>query len=230
MSGKRFFNIGTATTPQKKTAIRKAANGTLDVTSFEYVKKKFRMALFNPLRKRMNEGWWTENDVWDFAEECVEDAFLRIKEYKPQYKFRTFLAEIIIKPKLDRLYKDKKKETDTQKDYAQEISHSSGSLDDELKPNLEKEIAGDVLKQLKAQDKVKYEVFCYREFDGWEYKNIAAECGITKANARQIYNRVKKETIPELFCQISQHSKYLDQDMKIRQDIFNLIKKEIKDK
>jgi hypothetical protein len=77
---------------------------------------------------------------------------------------------------------------------------------------------------------MKYEVFCYREFDKWEYKDIAEEWKITPANARQVYKRVKKEAIPELFYQISQRNKYIDKDLKIRQNIFNLIRKEIKEK
>jgi hypothetical protein len=84
----------------------------------------------------------------------------------------------------------------------------------------------DILRKLKAEDETKYEVFCYREFEGWEYKDIADELKITESNARQIYNRVKKEILPELFSEISNSNKYIDKDLKIRQEIFNLMKKD----
>lgn len=234
MLRRKIFPIGTPTTPRKKAAISKARKGLLDPTSYEYVKAKYRSALFSPLRCRMWKDWWTDDDVWDFADECISDAFVRIKEYKSQYRFRSFLAEIIIKSKLDLLYKDKQKETDKKNGYTQQHRIvkpiSAKNLADEIKPNMEKEIANDVLKQLKAKDKMKYEVFCYREFDKWEYKNIADEWGITSANARKVYERVKKEELPKLFEQLINTAKYVDKDLKIRQNIFNLIRKEIKGK
>lgn len=234
MPKKRPFIIGTPTTPRKQAAISKARKGLLDTTSWEYVKAKYRSALLPPLRSRMYVEWWTGNDVWDFAEECVEDAFTRINEYNPAHKFRTFLAEIIIKPKLDAFYKSEARKREAEKDYAQQRRKrkpiSAKNLADEIKPNLEKGIARDVLRQLKAQDEMKYEVFCYREFDGWEYKDIADEWGITPANACKIYERVKKQEIPQIFGQLINSAKYMDKDMKIRQTILNILRKEIKEK
>ena len=228
---KKFFPIGTSTTPRKQHAIRKAREGQLDTSSYEYAKSKWRSALFPPLRHRMRADWWRDNDVWDFADECINDAFNKIKEYNPEHKFRTFLAEIIIKPKLSKLYKTKKQKPDESISYNddqyEEKPVEPDDLEDEIKPNMEKELAEDVLRKLKAEDETKYEVFCYREFEGWEYKNIADELKITESNARQIYNRVKKEILPELFSQISNNNKYIDKDLKIRQSILNLMKKGI---
>lgn len=234
MNKKRVFIIGTATTPKKQQAIRKAREGLLDTSSYEYAKSKWRSALFHPLRNRMHHDWWTDNDVWDFTDECINDAFNRIKEYNPEYRFRTFLVEIIIKPKLDKLYKTRKQKPNESISYNddrfEEKPIELDELEDEIKPNMEKELARDILRKLKAEDETKYEVFCYREFDNWEYKDIADELKITESNARQIYNRVKKGILPELFSKISNSNKYIDKDLKIRDDILLLLKSDIKRK
>lgn len=231
---KKFFRIGTATTPRKQAAIAKAKSGLLDTSSYEYAKGKWRASLYNALRKAIPSKWFTDEDVWDFAEDCVDDAFVRIKEYDEKHRFRDFLVNKIVLPAYEELLRKHRQQIEGQKGYVanlpKRVHINARNLVDDIKPSMEAELAKDVLRKLKAQDEMKYEVFCYKEFSGWEYKDIADEWSISEANARQIYGRVKKEIIPELFDQISRSNKYIDKDLKIRQDIINLIKKEVKGK
>ncbi|MEK7309221.1 MAG: sigma-70 family RNA polymerase sigma factor [Planctomycetota bacterium] len=231
---KKFFPIGTATTPRKQAAIAKVKSGLLDTSSYEYAKGKWRASLFNALRKAIPSKWFNNEDVWDFAEECVDDAFTRIKEYDEKHRFRDFLVAKIVLPAYEELLRKHRQRLAGEKSYTEnqpkKVHISAKNLIDDIKPSMERELAKDVLRKLKAEDEMKYEVFCYREFDEWEYKDIADEWGISEANARQIYGRVKKEIIPELFDRISQSNKYLDKDLKIKNDILKLLKKEIKGK
>lgn len=231
---KKFFRIGTATTPRKQAAIAKVKSGLLDTSSYEYAKGKWRASLYNALRKAIPSKWFTDEDVFDFAEDCVEDAFTRIKEYDEKHRFRDFLVNKIVLPAYEELLRKHRQRLEGEKTYVEihfkGIPLSAKNLVDDIKPSMEVELAKDVLRKLKAMDEMKYEVFCYREFSGWEYKDIADEWGITEANARQIYGRVKKDIIPELFYQISNSNKYFDKDLKIRNDILKILKKEIKEK
>lgn len=229
---RKFFAIGTATTPRKKDAINKARSGRLDIKSYEYAKAKWQASLFGSLRRSI-PARITDQQVWEFAEECVDDAFTRIKEYDERYKFREFLVNKIVLPAYEKLLRKHNQEKEVIETQKQDITYKLQKLNpdviiEETKEKLEVELAKDVLRQLKEQDEVKYEVFCYRELNGWEYKAIADELKITEANARQIHGRVKKDIIPELFDQISSSNKYIDKDLSIRDDIIALLKKGIK--
>jgi len=231
---KRFFPIGTATTPRKQAAITKARTGLLDASSYEYAKGKWQASLFNALRKAIPSKWFNNEDVRDFAGDCVDDAFTRIKEYNDKHKFRDFLAARIVLPAYEELLRKHRQRLAGEKSYTEnqprKVHISAQNLVDDIKPGMEAELAKDVLRQLKAEDEMKYEVFCYRQFDEWEYKDIADEWSISQANARQIYGRVKKDIIPELFDRISQGNKYIDKDLAIKEGILKLLKKEIRGK
>lgn len=231
---RKFFPIGTPTTPRKQAAIAKAKSGLLDTSSYEYAKDKWEKSLFSPLRRSIPSKWFTDEQVWDFATDCVDDAFAKINEYDEKHRFRDFLVNKIVLPAYEELLRKHRQRLEGEKSYTENkpkrVHISAKNLIDDIKPSMESELAKDVLRKLKETDEMKYEIFCYREFDEWEYKDIADEWGITEANARQIYGRVKKEIIPELFNIISQSNKYIDKDLKIKNYILKILKKEIKEK
>ena len=212
--------------------MQKKADRLLDTLSWEYVKAKYRTALFLPLRELMYEDWWTYTEVWNFTEDCVEEAFERVEEYKPAHRFLHFLIDVIVGPKLNQLYNNKIKEVSGKKTYEHgsdwKKQLSVKGLADRIKPYLEKELTRDVLRRLKANDKTKYEIFYHYTFNDWSFKDIGNEYKMTEHQVRQAYTQIKDKVIPELFYQVRNSSIYLDKDLRFNDGALAGLKSEIK--
>ncbi|MFH1230695.1 MAG: hypothetical protein V1709_04275 [Planctomycetota bacterium] len=197
---KWWIRIATSTTTKKVQGIWKAKSGNLDTDSRDYMQKKYQAAMFWSIRRFMPEKWFSNEDVRDFAQECVDDAFVHINEYDSHNKFRTFLNKITL-PKLKTLVTETSQRKEAEKSYIQEkylqIKHK---LPSEFRQRLLKEFRDDALQKLKEDDARAYEVFCLHDenHDNLPFAEVVKSpklspefAGMTEANARQIYHRAK---------------------------------------
>jgi DNA-directed RNA polymerase specialized sigma24 family protein len=201
MSNRWWIRIATKTTPRKQLAIWKAKTGGLDTGSRDYMQNKYLPALYSALRQLMQPApWFSNEDVRDFIQECVDDTFVRIKEYDSQFKFRTFLVNKIILPKLKTLLSETAKRKEAEKDYVRtKYSEIKQKLPSAFRQNLLEGFIKDALRKLKEDDPIKYEVFCYRHYDELPYSEVIKKVKVlypevsSEAYARQLYQRAEKE-------------------------------------
>jgi hypothetical protein len=228
------IRIGTRTTPRKKSAIDAAIEGRMQQRHYKYIQAKYLAALYNWLRDHLPKSF-SPQDISDFAERCVNDAFVRIKEFEakkkadPDYKFRSFLKGVVFKA-TQQEWRDKRPAfIDIEKHLAKNpFAHG---FDTGLSNELAEEFVREALLTLKKEDEVSYEVF-YRRFreelpyrDVYEQLKETYTLTITSEKAcRQVYSR----SIPKLkhiFRELTR-GKYVDKDLpfnkyilkKLRQD------------
>ncbi|MBI4711937.1 MAG: hypothetical protein HY762_01320 [Planctomycetes bacterium] len=235
-----FLRIGTRTTTRKKSAIQAALDGRMQTRHLDDVMLRYRYALVEPVREFILAHYGTGTiigfDPEEFALNCVKDAFVRIKEYDPKYRFRSFLVKKILMPELLQLVREAKKEKDAIINYLQEketVRKLEENLDTRVKYALTKELVFDTLMKYKQDDPIKYEVFCMRYYEKLAWPEILKEVKksypalvITSADGvRKMYDRAEKE-LKHTFREIIRTGKYLDRDLILSKGIMNRLRAE----
>lgn len=235
--GKRWeIRIGTQTTPRKQSAIRAALGGTMLTRHYQYVQPIYQSALFWSL-KNILPASTPNNEIIQFAEDRINDAFVRIKEYDelkksdPSYKFRSFLIKKILFPALEEFYRKRKQEREAVEEYfiAGEARKGFG-LD--YRNEVAKEFVREALLKLKEEEEISYEVFIRRYFELKPYREIYEELKdlytltITSEKAcRQVYDRTFNK-LKHLFREITRQGKYIDKDLPFNKYILSKLKAE----
>lgn len=235
-----FLRIGTATTSRKKSAINAALEGRMETRHLDYVLLRYGYALTEPVREFILTHYGTGKiigfDPAEFALNCIKDAFVRIKEYDPQYRFRSFLVKKILLPALVTLVREARKEKEAIVNYLLEketVRKLEENLETQVKYALTKELVFDALMKYKQDDPIKYEVFCmhYYEKMSWaeilEYLNrVYPQFKIsTRDGVHKMYQRAEKE-LKHSFREIVRTGKYLDKDLILSKDIMNRLRAE----
>lgn len=213
-----FIRIGTRTTDRKKSAIRSARAGRMEKRHLDYMVLKYRMALFASLRDIFNREKIGPLDLGEFAEQCIADAFVRIKEYDERFKFRSFLVKKIVWPALSNALRADQKERKATLEYLKQ-RRIYQRLSRDYRTAVAKEFVNDAFKELQERFPLKYEVFYRREVEKLSYKEIFAELKTSvtlqvtsEAHARKLYERAKTE-LKHIFREFIRNNKYLDSDL-----------------
>lgn len=236
MGGKWHIRIGTRTTPRKQSAIRAALSGTMLTRHYNYVQPIYQSALFWSLRGILPKSM-SNQDVMRFAEDRINDAFVRIKEYDrlkkadPSYRFRSFLVKKIIFPALKEVFVKGKRDARAVEEHSR-VQRGARIFEEDYKNEIAKEFVRDALLQLRKQDEIKYEVFCRRHFDQKPYKAIYQELKdqytltITSVDAtRKTYQRAIPK-LKHLFREIKRKGRYVDKDLPFNKGILARLRAE----
>ncbi|MDI6733586.1 MAG: hypothetical protein QME51_06750 [Planctomycetota bacterium] len=213
-----FLRVGTRTTPRKKSAIRAAREGRMQDRHLDYVMAKYHPALFYPLLNFLGTDKKFGFDLEQFVDDCIKDAFIRIKEYDEQYHFRSFLVKKIVWPTLSTTLRNLRKERDAIGEYL-ERRGAQKRFEMDYRNEVAKEFVDEALSILKQQDPVKYEVFYKRYFENMAfpkiYKALRQEYPLSITSVQQLwkhYERAKKE-LKHIFRELIRHKKYVDDDL-----------------
>lgn len=235
-----FLRIGTATTSRKKSAINAALEGRMQTRHLDYVLLRYGYALTEPVREFILTHYGTGKiigfDPEEFALNCVKDAFVRIKEYDPQYRFRSFLVKKILLPALVTLVREAKKEQKAIVNYLlkkETVRKLEENLDTQVKYALTKELVFDALMKYKQDDPIKYEVFCMRYYEKLTWTEILSEVKKgypqleinSRHGVQNMYKRAETE-LKHLFRDIVHTGKYLDKDLILSKGIMNRLRAE----
>ncbi len=231
MAGRLRIAIGTRTTPRKRSAIRRALSGQLDKFSLGYIQTKYQYALYRSLRNMLPVSM-PNQDVRAFIQDCLNDAFTRIKEYNPRYRFRSFLVYKIILPALKTFSRTRQKEKVILEECLESEQRYSKPLEDELQKNLSQEFVKDALLQLKQEDEIKYEVLYRRNHNNLSYKEIYNELKReypsrikSEAAARVTYQRAEQK-LKRLFRKLIKQGRYVDKDLSFSKGLIKSLRAE----
>ncbi|MFA5794760.1 MAG: hypothetical protein WC980_06815 [Candidatus Brocadiia bacterium] len=231
-----FLRIGTATTSRKKSAIKAALDGRMQMRHLDYVMLRYRYALVGPIIAYVQTHYGTGKiigfDPEELALNCVKDAFVHIKEYDPKYRFRTFLAQKIVVPALAEVVRQAIKERGAITEYLLE-KKAVDKFEDDLRYALTKELVFDALMKYKQDDPIKYEVFCVRYYEKLAWTEILSELKKgypqlemnTWQGVQNMYKRAETE-LKRLFRDIVRTGRYLDKDLRLSKDIMTRLRAE----
>ena len=235
-----FIRIGTRTTTRKRSAIKAALEGRLETRHLDYVMLRYRYALLEPVKEfilaHYGPGKIIGFDPEEFALNCVKDAFIRIKEYDPKYRFRSFLVKKILLPALIHVIREARKEKEAITAYLLEqktVRKLEENLDTRVKYALTKELIFDAMMKYKAEDPIKYEVFCMHFYEALSWAEILKYLNqtypqleiSTREGVYKMYQRAEKE-LRHTFREMVRTSKYLDKDLILSKDIMNRLRAE----
>jgi DNA-directed RNA polymerase specialized sigma24 family protein len=217
--GKKFFiRVGTRTTPRKQSAIKAAKEGRMEQRHLDYVMAKYRAALYYPLDTLLGRNRIGKIPLDEFIEDCVKDAFVRINEYDPQYKFRTFLVNKIVWPALNKIRLENKRENEAINHYL-DRDDAKEDFTGILSKAMAKIFIDEGLKQLKEQEPLKYEVLYLHYFKKLPYKAIYEELkdSVTMRvssvdYAEKLYQRAVKQ-LKHLYRELVRNRKFVDNDL-----------------
>jgi len=234
------IRIGTQTTPRKQSALRAALAGTMLTRHYQYIQPIYQSALFWRL-KNILPASTPNNDIIQFAEDRINDAFIRIKEYDElkkadsAYKFRSFLIKKILFPALEEFYRKRKQEREAVEEYFI-ASEAQKGFDLDYRNEVAKEFVREALLKLKEEDEIKYEVFVRRFFEQKLHREIYEELKeaypltITSEKAcRQVYDRAL-DKLKHLFREVTRQGKYVDKDLPFNKFILNKLRAETTDR
>ncbi len=230
------IRIGTATTPRKQSAMRAALIGTMLTRHYQYVQPIYQAALFWSLRNILPKSM-SKQDVIEFAEDRINDAFIRIKEYdelktvKPTYKFRSFLVKKIIFPALEKFYRKRRQEAKAVQEYSL-AQRAAPKFEKDYRNQIAKEFVRDALLQLKREDEVKYEIFCRRHFEQKPFRAIYDELKdqytltiTSEAATRVTYQRAMIK-LKHLHRELIRKGKYVDKDLPFNKGVLARLRAE----
>ncbi|MFH1231744.1 MAG: hypothetical protein V1709_09640, partial [Planctomycetota bacterium] len=173
-----FIRVGTRTTTRKRSAIQAALEHRMLDRHLDYVFAKYHPALLYPIQEIIWEHYGKGKIIGfnadEFVDDCIKDAFLRIKEYDPKYKFRTFLCKMIVIPALVNLLREAKKERDAILNYLAE-KDTVRELEKDVRYGLTKQLFQDALMRYKNEEPIRYEVFCMHFYEKLSYPEIKKE-------------------------------------------------------
>lgn len=217
--GKRFFiRVGTRTTPRKQSVIKAAKEGRMEQRHLDYVMTKYRAALYISLETLLGRDRIGNILLSEFIDDCVKDAFVRINEYDPQYKFRTFLVNKIVWPAINKIRLEQKREKEAIANYF-EWKHSKENFTGILSQATAKMFIDEGLKQLKEQEPLKYEVLYLHYFKKVPYKKIyeqlkdSVTMRVSSVDyAEKLYQRAVVK-LKHLYRELIRNKKYVDNDL-----------------
>ncbi|MEW6025691.1 MAG: hypothetical protein AB1599_00140 [Planctomycetota bacterium] len=179
-----FIRIGTRTTSRKKSAIQAALERRMLDRHLDYVIAKYHPALLYSVREIVLNQYGAGKIIGfspeEFVDNCIKDAFSRIREYDPKYKFRTFLCKMIVIPALVNLLREAKKERTAIEAYVAEkktIQDLESEFETALRYALTKQLFFDALMRYKNEEPIRYEVFCMSFYEKLSYPKIKDELG-----------------------------------------------------
>jgi DNA-directed RNA polymerase specialized sigma24 family protein len=224
MGQRPFIRIGTRTTPRKKSAIKAAREGRMEKRHLDYVLTKYHPALFYPLLNMLGTEKKLGFDLAVFVDDCIEDAFIRIKEYDEQYRFRSFLIKKVVWPALSRALRASRKEHDAILEYLEE-KEVKQRFEQDYRNEVAKEFVTEALLKLREQDPVKHQVFCKRYFEKLSfpeiYRKLKTEYPLSITSVQQLwkhYERAKKE-LKHIFRELIRNKQYVDDDLPFDQGL-----------
>jgi hypothetical protein len=117
------------------------------------------------------------NDIAQFAEECIEDAFIRIKEFEEgKYKFRTFLVKKVIFPRMAEFLRSRKHQFKKLPDENELFKLSNQTyIANDFRYFTLKAFVQDGMRNLKKDNEVQYEIALRRIVNDLSYKEIYDE-------------------------------------------------------
>ncbi|MBI4834681.1 MAG: sigma-70 family RNA polymerase sigma factor [Planctomycetes bacterium] len=218
--GQRWqIRIGTRTTPRKQSAIKAAREGRMLTRHWDYVKPIYIASLYRPLQDILPRAI-PSNDLAQFAEECIEDAFVRIKEYEEgRYKFRTFLVQKVVFPRLAEFIRGRKNRHDKLPDENELYSLARmNDFSGDFRYHALKQFVDEALRELKKDNEVQYEVVVrkiYRDMQQGEiYKELKDQytLSLNSADAVKKANQRGLEKLKHYLREIYKRGKYVDKE------------------
>ncbi len=207
----------------KKTIQLLQAGGELSLKEYTRIKDKYSRMLFGILKARLHISL-RNVEIEDLTEEVINDVFSHIKEYKWDFRFRSFLKKTIESKVWDKIHETGKGhgQLDEENDaLLAGLDEGTKELDESDRKDLALQLIKDfVLPELKKKNEVYYNILCQRAINQMVYKDIADELNITVVNARKGYQLATKLFI-ELFSKYVQNTPFMD---KILYDTKRLMK------
>lgn len=223
MGRKWNIRIGTGTTPRKQSAIHAAREGRMLQRHWDYVKPIYLASLMRPLRDILPMAI-PSRDVEQFAEECIEDAFVRIKEFEEgKYKFRTFLVKKVIFPRMSEFLRSRKQRFEKLPDENElfTLTNQNHVITD-FRYYAMKAFMQDAMRELKKDSEIQYEIILRRIVNNLSYKEIYDELKgqytltiTSEAAVRVNYQRAATK-LKHYLREIYKRGKYLDKELPLR--------------